>query len=252
MKAKSKKSKAKCLKKNPYQKRKHVAKRVTKKVTKRKIVKMLHTETSCTESSVPRKRGRPKKDTSCVLNKAVSIESIDVTNKKRGRPKKVFSYDYKKEEPILNKPMRTLKMAGYCPSCQLTLTTSDIIDKVFTCYKCNKSGKESELLKVIPEKEKVRSKKEYLQTIFSTNLEDNSYYGVAKVNDEKIGNDSEEEIVTDTENEIETDTETDTEINKVIDITEEVDIDEIINEVKADEEIIIENNIKNFIDNDEE
>jgi len=248
------KSKAKCLKKNPYQKRKHVAKRVTKKVTKRKIVKMPRTESSCTESSVPRKRGRPKKDTSCVLNKIISskvlnIESNDVT-KKRGRPKKVFLNDYKKEEPIINKPMRILKMAGYCPSCQLMLTTSDIVDEVFTCYKCNKSGKESMLLKTIPEKEKVKSKKEYLQTIFSTNLEDNSYYGTSKMIDEKAESDSEEEVVTETD--IETDIEADTEINKVIDITEEVDIDEIINEVKADEEIIIENNIKNFIDNDEE
>jgi hypothetical protein len=219
-------------KKNPYQKRKHVV--------KRKSVKKTSTELSCTESPIKRKRGRPRKDASCPLNDVINNVN-EAPAKKRGRPKKVFTNQYKKEEPILNKPMKTLKMAGYCPSCYLTLTTTDIIDGVFTCYKCNKSGNESELSQSTPIIDKPKSKKEYLQTIFPTSLEDN-YYDNSRSSDSKTEDNEEVEEV-----------EEDKEINKVIDTTEDVDIDiDDANEIKADEQIIIEKNIKNFIDNNDQ
>jgi len=246
--------KTKKQKRNPYQKRKHIVKRKTKKVKK------IRTE-SGNKALPKRPRGRPRKD-SLPLNDIDKDIVITGTGKKRGRPRKVFNTEYKKEDPILpTKPMKTLKFAGYCPACQLTLTTQDVIDGIFTCYKCNKSGKESELLPTIPKRETAKSKKEYLQTVNSTTYDDvEHYHAPAK----EAAVEKKEDIET-----IEELAETDdlgiptesTEPIDPIDHTEEIGLeDEQVEQIeqieptiiKTDAEIEIEKKFKDFLDKNED
>jgi ribosomal protein L37AE/L43A len=252
----------KAIKRDPYNKRKHVLKRKVKKEKKEKP----STELILGKDGLPKRpRGRPRKS---ILDD--NSHALNDTSKKRGRPKKVYPTEYKKEEPVIPmKPMKILKFAGYCPICQLTLTTQDVDNGIFTCYKCNKSGKVEDLLVSIPKRETAKSKKEYLQTVNSTVYEDiDSYHKpikeeveeeekpIEKIETTEIPETTEatksiEPIVDDTDDtdEIEENTEN-------IDPIDPADIVELSEDqeghVKTDEELTIEKELKNLLDKDDE
>jgi DNA-directed RNA polymerase subunit M/transcription elongation factor TFIIS len=245
--------KFKNLKRNPYQKRKHVLKRKIKKIKKVKI------STELGKDGLPKRpRGRPKKSTSLALN--VSVNASTITGKKRGRPKKIIPTEYKKEEVVApSKPMKTLKLAGYCPECKSMLVTEDIDNGVFTCYKCKKTGKESDLSKEAPKKDIPKSKKEYLQTVHSTTYDDvDHYHAPAKESDEKAMKE-----VEDTIEEVEEATSVEENASSPVENVESIeasdleDIEDIVETeehtiIKTDEDLTIEKKLKDFLDKDEE
>jgi len=220
----------KVVKRNPYNKRKHIVKRKGK-------------------------RGRPKKVIGSVTT---SRTKISKNGKKRGRPKKVIYNIPSKEPEIQNKPMRILKFAGHCPSCQLALTTEDIKGDIYTCNKCAKTGNIKELIPKIEPKEIHKSKKEYLQTVNSISYEDLDYQkplkdeeyeevestGEVKTEskDEKDEKDENEASVTEPTEPIEEETED-------LDNDPEEGIDTII---KTDEELLLEKELKKIKDDEDE
>ena len=247
--------KFKNLKRNPYQKRKHVLKRKTKKIKK---IKKAKASTELGKDGLSKRpRGRPKKNSSLTLN--VSDNASTITGKKRGRPKKILPTEYKKEEVVIpSKPMKTLKLAGYCPGCKSMLVTEDIDDGVFTCYKCKKTGKESDLSKEAPKKDIPKSKKEYLQTVHSTTYDDvDHYHAPAKESDEKTMKEVEDTIEEVEEATVEENASSSVGNVESIEASDLEDIEDIIEIeehtiIKTDEDLTIEKKLKDFLDKDEE
>jgi len=252
--------KFKNLKRNPYQKRKHVLKRKTKKIKKAKVSTELGKD-----GLSKRPRGRPKKNSSLTLNVSANINAnvsdnaSTITGKKRGRPKKILPTEYKKEEVVIpSKPMKTLKLAGYCPECKSMLVTEDIDNGVFICYKCKKTGKESDLSKEAPKKDIPKSKKEYLQTVHSTTYDDvDHYHAPAKESDEKAMKEVEDTIEEVEEATVEENASSPIENVESIEASDLEDIEDIIETeehtiIKTDEDLTIEKKLKDFLDKDEE
>lgn len=133
---------------------------------------------------VKRGRGRPRKnplpietvETVEKVEKVKVVKPVDATiPRKRGRPKKNSNFNAPMNEdnvqPLV--PLKVGKLVGYCPSCNAIISTLDHIsaidaaDKrpdVYFCYHCAKELNQSELLTTPPKSEpKYRSKKEYLE-----------------------------------------------------------------------------------------
>lgn len=128
-----------------------------KKMKKEKVKK----ECGC------RKRGKrcisPNPCTECIKQNEIEDAKSRIINKKRGRgrPKKV-----RVEEEVVVVPTFTYKFLGYCPSCKLSLTDSDLVNGKISCQKCGKVLKVSELVKTI-ELDRPKTKKEYFQSVNS-------------------------------------------------------------------------------------
>lgn len=142
-----------------------------KKQSKKEIVEAVGTVGTIGTVEVKRGRGRPRK----------YPLAVDAIPKKRGRPKKNFSYNSVSVAEDNVKPLFPLKIGkhiGYCPSCHVSLSTLDHIKNIdpkdertdiFFCYRCSKEMKQETLLQVVPKSEpKYRSKKEYLEDCLKT------------------------------------------------------------------------------------
>ena len=101
--------------------------------------------------------------TECIKQNEIEDAKSRIINKKRGRgrPKKV-----RVEEEVHVVPTFTYKFLGYCPSCKLSLTDSDLVKGVINCQKCGKVLKVNELVKMI-ELDRPKTKKEYFQSVNS-------------------------------------------------------------------------------------
>lgn len=249
----------KIVKRNPYQKRKHIVKRKTKKVKK---LKKSSTELKSKFNKIgkdrlpKRPRGRPRKDASHTPNDAIT-GIVKETGKKRGRPKNTAPTEYKREEPIIVlKPMKILKFIGYCPACQLSLTNHDKTGDKVTCSKCEKICNETELLKEIPRREEAKSKREYLQTINSTSYSD--YYKPINVDTKEIIDNTDEEDAVEKTEKVESIDEVDpieeVDLDEAIDVNDPADAAENLDStiIKSDEDLTIEKHIKNYLDKDDE
>ena len=125
----------------------------------KKVKKVKTTSTECSE--VPKKRGRPRK------NPLPIVETVK-PHRSRGRPRKFKVEDGR--EPI---PTRTSKHFGYCPDCRLNICSLDIKYTQFSCPRCGKEGKVTDLA-VDLGLDRSKTKKEYLQSVNSTYVD---WYG---------------------------------------------------------------------------
>jgi hypothetical protein len=121
-----------------------------------------------------------------------------VVKKAKKSTKRIAKYSYKKKKTVKPgpkvaaeeeedyKPPRSFKIVGYCPKCDMFLSTKDFASKmIFVCVKCG-LRKHKKYLK--PEskrqlKKQVMSKKQYLREAASKSKLDNLNIKSSNLND---------------------------------------------------------------------
>ena len=129
--------------------------------------------TECPEA--PKKRGRPRKNpiVEKVETPTECATPAPEVKRSRGRPRKVIF-----EKGVREVSTKTFRHFGFCPSCVLSICSPDIRHTKFSCPRCGKEGKVTEL-KAEMGLDRPATKKEYLSTVNSQFID---YYGAGKSN----------------------------------------------------------------------
>jgi len=106
------------------------------------------------DGSVPKKRGRPKK--------VITECSEGEVKGRRGRPSRKDALNAKIE---VSPTAKKLSFLGYCKSCHGMICINDLNNdpESYTCYKCGKSAKVTELCDQLEKDNRVKSKKAFLE-----------------------------------------------------------------------------------------